>query len=217
MVNPSDAHGTLIIRKNNSNATLKTVKKLLKESKNFDYGYLIIDPIDVDFDKELAFSTSGRWSLYSTLEHYFKNFKTLTKDEQKELNNLSFHFEYVDYESGCELFEFDMIDIQTVYKNNKLKTKIIEEEIYPLEADAETLESYDIYDNAYDTFTVYGVTNLQKALKRDIDWYKNYNQDFINKILHTDTKKLIQFFKNNNVRDSDSTDFVDSLLEYELV
>lgn len=35
MANPSDAHGTLIIKKNNSEASLETIKKIIKRIRKF--------------------------------------------------------------------------------------------------------------------------------------------------------------------------------------
>lgn len=214
MANPSDAHGTLTIRKNNSNTTLKTVKKLLKESKNFDYGYLIIDPIDVDFDKELAFSTSERWSLYSTLEHYFENFETLTDKEKQEINGLSLLFDYVDYEPGFELFENGLIEIAASYENNELRTIAIQDTEKSIEINAYNLEHHEICDEAFDTFTIYGIENLQKALKRDIKFYESKcDKELLKKIIETKPKQLLKLCKENEIYAYDNTEDISWLLE----
>lgn len=214
MANPSDAHGTLIIKKNNSEASLETIKKLLKESKNFDYGYLIIDPIDVDFDKKLEFFTYGEWSLYSTLEHYFENFETLTDKEKQEINGLSLLFDYVDYEPGFELFEDGLIEIATSYENNELRTIVIQDTEKSIEINAYNLEHHEMCDEAFDTFTIYGIENLQKALKRDIEFYeRNCSKEFLKKIIETKPKQLLKLCKENEIYACDNTEDISWLLE----
>lgn len=214
MVNPSDAHGTLIIKKNNSETSLETVKKLLQESEKFYYGNLVIDPNDVDFDKELEFSTSGRWSLYSTLEHYFENFETLTDKEKQEINGLSLLFDYVDYEPGFELFENGLIEIATSYKNNELRTIVIQDTEKSIEINAYNLEHHEMCDEAFDTFTIYGIENLQKALKRDIKFYESKcDKELLKKIIETKPKQLLKLCKENEIYACDNTEDISWLLE----
>lgn len=214
MANISDAHGTLIIRKNNSNATLKTVKKFLQESEKFYYGNLVIDPNDVDFDKKLEFSTSGKWSLYSTLKHYFENFETLTDKEKQEINGLSLLFDYVDYEPGFELFENGLIEIATSYKNNELRTIVIQDTEKSIEINAYNLEYHEMCDEAFDTFTIYGIENLQKALKRDIKFYESKcNKELLKKIIETKPKQLLKLCKENEIYACDNTEDISWLLE----
>jgi hypothetical protein len=207
MVNPSDAHGTLIIKKNNSETSLETVKKLLQESEKFYYGNLVIDPNDVDFEKELEFSTSGRWSLYSTLEHYFDNFETLTDNEKQEINGLSLLFDYVDYEPGFELFEDVLIEIAANYENNELRTIVIQDTEKSIEINAYNLEHHEICDAAFDTFTIYGIENLQKALKRDIRFYESKcDKELLKKIIETKPKQLLKLCKENEIYACDNTE-----------
>ena len=214
MANPSDAHGTLIIKKNNNKVSLETIKKLLKESEKFYYGNLVIDPNDVSFDKEIEFSTSGRWSLYSTLEHYFENFETLTDKEKQELNGFSLRFDYVDYEPGCEVFENGLIEIKTNYENKELKTQVMEDSTHSIKIDAYNLEHHEIYDEAFDTFTIYGIENLQKALKRDIKFYeRDYNKELLKKIIETEPKQLLKLCKENKICACDNTEDISWLLE----
>ena len=214
MANPSNAHGTLIIKKNNSEASLETVKKFLQESESFYYGNLVIDPNDVSFDKEIEFSTSGRWSLYSTLEHYFENFETLTDKEKQELNGFSLRFDYVDYEPGCELFENGLIEIATSYENNELRTIVIQDTEKSIEINAYNLEHHEIYNETFDTFTIYGIKNLQKALKRDIKFYeRDYNKELLKKIIETEPKQLLKLCKENEIYACDNTEDISWLLE----
>lgn len=214
MANPSDAHGTLIIKKNNSEASLETVKKFLQESETFYYGNLVIDPNDVDFEKELEFSTSGRWSLYSTLEHYFENFETLTDKEKQELNGLSLLFDYVDYEPGCEVFKNGLIEIATSYENNELRTIVIKDTEKSIEINAYNLEHHEMCDEAFDTFTIYGIENLQKAIKRDIKFYESKcDKELLKKIIETKPKQLLKLCKENEIYACDNTEDISWLLE----
>lgn len=188
MVNPSDAHGALIIKKNNSKTSLETVKKLLQESESFYYGSLLINPENVNFDKKLEFFTYGEWSLYSTLEHYFENFETLTDNEKQEINGLSLLFDYVDYETRFELFENRLIEIAANYENNELRTIVIQDTEKSIEINAYNLEHHEMCDEAFDTFTIYGIENLQKALKRDIKFYESKcDKELLKKIIETKT------------------------------
>lgn len=214
MANPSNAHGTLIIKKNNSEASLETVKKFLQESESFYYGNLVIDPNDVDFDKKLEFSTSEKWSLYSTLEHYFENFETLTDNEKQELNGFSLRFDYVDYEPGCEVFENGLIEIKTNYENKELKTQVMEDSTHSIKIDAYNLEHHEIYDETFDTFTIYGIENLQKALKRDIKFYESKcDKELLKKIIETKPKQLLNLCKENEIYACDNTEDISWLLE----
>lgn len=217
MANISDTHGTLTIKKNNSKARLETIKKLLHESEKFYYGNLVVDPNDVDFDKKLEFSTSGRNSFYSTLEHYFESFETLTNEEKQELDGLSFSFNYVDYEPGFELFENGVIEIEAICENNELRTIETEEVTHAIEIDAYNLEYHEIYDEAFDTLTIYGIKNLQKALKRDIQFYeKNYDKEFLQKLINIEPYQLLQICQENEIYDCDNTEGLGWLLDCDL-
>lgn len=214
MANPSDAHGTLIIKKNNSEASLEIVKKFLQESEKFYYGNLVIDPNDVDFDKKLKFFTYGEWSLYSTLKHYFENFETLTDKEKQEMNGLSLLFDYVDYEPGFELFENGLIEIAASYENNELRTIVIQDTEKSIEINAYNLEYHEMCDEAFDTFTIYGIENLQKALKRDIKFYESKcDKELLKKIIETKPKQLLKLCKENEIYACDNTEDISWLLE----
>lgn len=194
--------------------SLETIKKLLKESEKFYYGNLVIDPNDVDFDKKLEFSISGKWSLYSTLEHYFNNFETLTNNEKQELNGLSLLFDYVDYEPGFELFENGLIEIAANYENNELRTIVIQDTKKSIKINAYNLEHHEICDEAFDTFTIYGIENLQKALKRDIKFYESKcNKELLKKIIETKPKQLLKLCKENEIYAYDNTEDISWLLE----
>lgn len=174
----------------------------------------MINPENVNFDKKLEFSTSRKWSLYSTLKHYFENFETLTDKEKQEMNGLSLLFDYVDYEPGFELFEDRLIEIATSYENNELRTIVIQDMEKSIEINAYNLEHHEICDEAFDTFTIYGIENLQKALKRDIEFYeRNCSKELLKKIIETKPKQLLKLCKENEIYAYDNTEDISWLLE----
>lgn len=197
MANLSDAFGKVTIRKEGKEMSLELLKKVFQE-----IGDLDIYDDELEFDVPLGFATTGRWSLSSTLEFYFECFD-LNNFSQQELENISgliFDFKYTDYEPGCEVFEEGNIVIKAVFENDELSTEIIKGEFYPIDISAKNLEKYFIYDDAFDTFTEYGVNNFKRFLKDEIDFYKDTNLiEMSKKLLEMSTTKLLEFFADNEI------------------
>ena len=169
MANLSDAFGKVTIRKEGKEMSLELLKKIFEQINTFYYGNLNISEDELEFDKPLDFSTTGRWSLCTTLNDYFDfNLDNFSKQELENISGLIFDFDYTDYEPGCEVFEEGNIVIQAKYEDGKLKTEFIYEEGYPIYITAGNLETFFVYDNAFDTYTKYGVKNFKKFLKEDL-------------------------------------------------
>ena len=211
MANLSDAFGKVTIRKEGSEMSLQLLKKIFQE-----IGDLDIYDDELEFYVPLGFATTGRWSLSSTLEFYFDYFdlNDFSKQELKNISGLIFDFEYTDYEPGCGVFEEGNIVIKAVFEDNELKTEIIKGEFYPIEKTAENLEKYFVYDDAFDTFTEYGVNNFKGFLKDEIDFYEDTKLvEMSKKLLKMSTKKLIEFFDDNQIIACDNGEDISWVVE----
>ncbi|BAG09089.1 hypothetical protein [Finegoldia magna] len=215
MANLSDAFGKVTIRKEGKEMSLELLKKIFEQINTFYYGNLNISEDELEFDKPLDFSTTGRWSLCSTLKDYFDyGFDDFTKKELQNISGLIFDFDYTDYEPGCVLFEEGNITIRAIYEDDKLKTEFIYEESYPIGISAENLENYFIYDDAFDTFTEYGVKNFKKFLKEDLEYQDNeIFKKAYNKLLEMSCEELLKFFKDNEIRFCDNGEDISFVVE----
>lgn len=215
MANLSDAFGKLTIRKEGKEMSLELLKKIFEQINTFYYGNLNISEDELEFDKPLDFSTTGRWSFASTLRGYFDyGFDDFTKEELQNISGLIFDFDYTDYEPGCELFEEGNITIRAIYEDDKLKTEFIYEESYPIYMTAGNLETFFVYDNAFDTYTKYGVKNFKKFLKDDLEYQDN--EKFIkayNKLLEMSSEELLEFFKDNEIVFCDNVENISWVVE----
>lgn len=199
------------------------MKKIFEQINTFYYGNLNISEDELEFDKPLNFSTTGRWSFASTLRGYFDyGFDDFTKKELQNISGLIFDFDYTDYEPGCVLFEEGNITIRAIYEDDKLKTEFIYEESYPIGISAENLENYFIYDDAFDTFTEYGVNNFKRFLKSDLKYLEitglrhQNNEEFVkvsNKLLEMSCEELLELFKDNEIRFCDNGEDISLVVE----
>ncbi|BAG09085.1 hypothetical protein [Finegoldia magna] len=215
MANLSEACGKVTIKKEGNKMSLQLLKKIFKEIGTYYYGNLLISD-ELEFDVALNFVTFGRWSFTYTLEDYFEGFdlNNFSKQELENISGLIFDFDYTDYEPGCELFEEGNIVIKAVFKNDKLKTEIIKEKSYPIDISAKNLEDYFICDDAFDTFTEYGVNNFKKVLKDEIDLYEDKKLvEMSKKLLEMSTKEIIEFFNHNEMVACDNCEDVSWVVE----
>lgn len=215
MANLSDAFGKVTIRKEGKEMSLELLRKIFEQISTFYYGNLNISEDELEFDKPLYFATTGRWSLYTTLKDYFDfNLDNFSKQEFQNISGLIFDFDYTDYEPGCGLFEEGNIVIQAIYEGDKLKTEFIYEESYPIYITAGNLETFFVYDNAFDTYTKYGVKNFKKFLKEDLEYQDNeiLKKEY-NKLLEMSCEELLELFKYNEIRFCDNGEDVSWVVE----
>lgn len=215
MANLSDAFGKVTIRKEGKEMSLELLKKIFEQINTFYYGNLNISEDELEFDKPLDFATTGRWSLCTTLNDYFDfNLDNFSKQELENISGLIFDFDYTDYEPGCELFEEGNITIRAIYEDDKLKTEFIFEESYPIYITAGNLETFFVYDNAFDTYTKYGVKNFKKFLKEDLEYQDNeIFKKAYNKLLEMSCEELLGFFKNNEIDFCDNDENISWVVE----
>ena len=215
MANLSDAFGKLTIRKEGKEMSLELLKKIFEQINTFYYGNLNISEDELEFDKPLDFATTGRWSLCTTLNDYFDfNLDNFSKQELENISGLIFDFDYTDYEPGCGLFEEGNITIRAIYEDDKLKTEFIFEESYPIYITAGNLETFFVYDNAFDTYTKYGVKNFKKFLKEDLEYQDNeIFKKAYNKLLEMSCEELLEFFKDNEIVFCDNGDDISWVVE----
>lgn len=71
-----------------------------------------------------------------------------------------------------------------------------------------------MYDDAFDTFTEYGVNNFKRFLKDEIDFYKDSHfVEMSKKLIKMSTKKLIEFFDDNQIIACDNGEDISWVVE----
>lgn len=168
MANISDAHGTMTFS-HPTNDDTSLIQQVINTSMEFYYGELWADKDTKQiWNEPIGFSSSGRWTFYGTLDHFFNYFNEYLSPEQKQqLDKITIAFDYVDYEPGVEYFANNEMTIQAIYdkEDNQLNTKTLSYTHTNVPITAENLVEYEIVDWAADTFTAYGIDALREDVK----------------------------------------------------
>lgn len=194
MANISDAVGIMTFYHPVEPPTL--INEVINETNELYYGQLMVgDESDFMWGEDIGFASSGRWTMYNTLENFFDIFNGASNQElAKRVDKLIIEFEFTDYEPGTSYFADIRLKIQAQYdKNtNHMHTIILSEEFNDVEASSEMLVENEHVEWAVDTYTSYGIEELREDVKEVLKYNPPIREAYTG--LHPQMETLLKNF-----------------------
>ncbi|MFP5528192.1 hypothetical protein ACLGL1_06940 [Peptococcus simiae] len=197
MANISDAHGAIFFDCDQS--VMEEIYRQIEEQKWY-YGHPELEEMPKS-RTWLEFYGIGRWLFANSIERFFETLNPM--------GPVTVKWDFVDYEPGMEVFY--TMKCETAYNPDaEYATELIVTEDYDLEINAENLEAYGYEEMAADTFTDYGLFNLQAELEKRGSYLLPYLFKDMSR------RQLVAFLDENNLRITDCLECLANTLEEEL-